>query len=100
MGFTLNSREMCEQGEPSGTEELPKTRAAMLGWQYLGKYCGVWEAGRDFGSQIAGGFSFAINIGSKQSPVSFTSPFLLASKLHGFRKCLEEVSSEMNPLSS
>lgn len=47
---------MCEQEEPSGTEELPKTRAAMLGSQYLGKYCGVWEAGRDFGSQIAGGF--------------------------------------------
>lgn len=43
--------------------------------------------------------SFAINIGSKQSPVSFTSPFLLASKLHGARKCLEEVSSDTNPLS-
>lgn len=99
MGFTLNSREMCEQGEPSGTEELPKTRAAMLGWQYLGKYCRVWEAGRDFGSQIAGGF-ICNKYWEQAEPVSFTSPFLLASKLHGFRESLEEGSSEMNPLSS
>lgn len=74
MGFTLNSREMCEQGEPSGTEELPKTRAAMLGSQYLGKYCGVWEAGRDFGSQTAGGFVCS-KYWEQAEPFSFTSPF-------------------------
>lgn len=90
---------MCEQGEPSGTEELPKTRAAMLGLQYLGKYCGVWEAGRDFGSQIAGGF-----IGNKYweqaEPCLLHIPFLFGFKLHGFRKSLEEVSSDKNPLGS